>query len=92
MNRQSIIVILIGAISSLAGFWTFDFFRDRRCGELGGIWTSAARQCHLAGGETVGTITMGAMLAGIAVAALAGFTLYRAYMYATGRARAATSR
>ena len=87
MNRQSIIVILIGAIASLAGFWTFDVMRGRRCAELGGTWTSAARQCQLASGETVGVTTLVAAAAGLAVAALAGVTLYRAYTFAIGRAR-----
>jgi hypothetical protein len=92
MNRQSVIVIITGAIASLSGFWTFDHFRGRRCAELGGTWTSTTRQCQLPGGESVGATTAFAALAGLAVALLVGFTLYRAYLYATGRAQAVNTR
>lgn len=89
MNRQSLIVIIIGAIASLSGFWTFDFFRARRCAELGGTWAAAARQCRLPTGEVPGTASIMAVLAGALVAAMLGITLYRAYIFATGRARRA---
>lgn len=91
MNRQSLIVILIGAIATLSGFATVDYLRKQRCGDLQGIWTPALRECRLPSGETTGTMTIVSALIGLAIAAAVGFTLYRAYMYATGRARAAAS-
>ncbi len=92
MNRQSVIVILMGAIASISGLATADFLRQRRCGELEGIWTAADRQCLLPSGEITGTLSLGIVLAGVLVAAAAGFTLYRAYLFATGRARGLASR
>lgn len=91
MNRQSIIIILIGAIASLSGFATIDYFRRRRCAELEGAWTAAVRECRLASGEAAGTFTIGGALVGVVIAIAVGFTLYRAYMFATGRARGAAS-
>lgn len=91
MNRQSIIVILIGAIATLSGFATVDYLRKQRCGELEGIWTPALRECRLPSGEPTGTMTVAAALLGVGIALAVGFTLYRAYMFATGRARAAAS-
>lgn len=91
MNRQSIIVILIGAIASLSGFATIDYFRRRRCAELEGAWTAAARECRLVSGETPGTFTVGGVVIGLIVAIAVGLTLYRAFMFATGRARRAAS-
>lgn len=90
MNRQSIIVILIGAIASLCGFATIDFFRRRRCRELEGVWT-AARECQLVSGEAPGTFTIGGAVLGVLIGIAVGFTLYRAYLFATGRARRAAS-
>ena len=91
MNRQSIIVILIGAIASLCGFATIDYFRRRRCTELEGVWTAAVRECRLVSGETPGTFTLGGAVIGVLVGAAVGLTLYRAFMFATGRARRAAS-
>lgn len=90
MNRQSIIVILIGAIASLSGFATIDYFRRRRCAELEGVWT-AMRECRLVSGDTPGTFTIGGSALGLLVAVAVGLTLYRAYLFATGRARRAAS-
>lgn len=91
MNRQSIIVILIGAIATLAGFGTVDYLRKQRCVELEGIWTPALRECRLASGETTGTLTAISALLGVGIAVAVGFTLYRAYTFATGRAHAAAA-
>jgi hypothetical protein len=87
MNRQTVIVILIGALASLSGFATADYFMRRRCGELDGIW-DAARECRLGSGEIAGTWTIVSVIAGAGVALAVGVTLYRAYLFATGRARA----
>ena len=92
MNRQSIIVILIGAIASLSGFATVDYFRRERCAELHGTWASALRECRLATGETTGTLTAMSVVLGVAIAAAVGFTLYRAYLFVTGRAQGFASR
>jgi hypothetical protein len=92
MNRQSIIVILMGAIATLSGLTATDLLRKRRCGELQGIWTAATRECMLASGEAERTMTVGIALAGVVIGAGLGFTLYRAYLFATGRARRLASR
>ena len=91
MNRQSIIVILIGAIASFSGLATTDLLRSRRCREQLGTWTQAARECTLSSG-TADTWTAGIAVAGLLIAAGVGFMLYRAYQFATGRARGLGSR
>ena len=92
MNRQSVIVILIGAIASLSGLATTDLLRKRRCGELSGAWDGATRTCTLATGGSEGTWTAGIVLIGFLILAAVGFTLYRGYLFATGRARGLASR
>ena len=87
MNRQSIIVIIIGAIATLCGLATVDYFRRRRCGELEGTWTASLRECRLETGEAVGTLTAGSAILGVVLAVAVAFTLYRAYLFATGRVR-----
>jgi len=87
MHRQSIIVILIGAIASVSGFATIDYLRGRRCAGLQGIWSASLRECRLDTGETTGTLTVLAVVAGIAIASAVGFTLYRVHLFATGRAQ-----
>jgi hypothetical protein len=92
MNRQSVIIILIGALATFAGLATTDLLRDRRCVDLQGIWNVAARECVLASGNSANTWNLTIVLAGILIAAGVGFMLYRGYLYATGRARRLPSR
>ena len=92
MNRQSVIIILIGAIATFAGLATTDLLRDRRCGELQGMWTAAARECVLASGNSVSTWNLTIVMAGVLVGAGVGFMLYRGYLFATGRARRLATR
>ena len=92
MNRQSVIIILIGAIATFSGLATTDLLRSRRCGDLQGMWTAAARECVLPSGSATNTWTVGIGFAGVLIAAGVGFMLYRGYLFATGRARGLASR
>lgn len=87
MNRRSIIVLLIGVISALAAFATIDHFRQQRCAELFGRWVVASRQCELSSGELVGTGTIAITLGGLFVGGALAIVLYRAFLFATGRAQ-----
>lgn len=90
MNRQSIIMILIGAIATLSGLAVFDYLRGRRCAELSGAWDGASRTCRLGTGDAAGTITLLAVVGGLVVALAAGFMLYRVLTFALGRHRSAS--
>jgi hypothetical protein len=92
MNRQSLIIILIGAIATFSGLATTDLLRSRRCTELEGMWTATTRECVLQSGHSAGTWSAGIVLAGILIAGAVGFMLYRGYQFATGRARGLASR
>jgi hypothetical protein len=92
MNRQSIIVIIIGAVATLSGLAATDLLRKRRCGEFEGIWAAAVRECRLPSGEAVGTLTAGTAIIGLLIGVAVGFMLYRGYLYATGRAKRLASR
>ena len=89
MHRRSLIVVLIGILSTLGGLTTIDYLRARDCTEQAGTWLAATKKCQLAAGEIIGTGTPMIFLAGIFVAAALAFTMYRTLLFATGRAKSA---
>lgn len=80
MDRRSIIVLLIGVIASLVGALTALFLEQRRCGDAGGQWNAAARQCELSSGATAGWSGT-SLLAGVVVGVLLAVFLYRAVLF-----------
>ena len=87
--RRSVITILIGILSTLGGLTTIDYLRARSCTEQVGTWLTATKKCQLTGGEIIGTGTPMIFLAGVFVGAALAFTMYRALLFATGRAKSA---
>lgn len=87
MTRRSIIAMLIGVIASLVGLLVATRVRGDRCLARGGTWDDARRTCRVAGGaagETIAQVATG-FLAGALVALVAGFMLWRLYLFAIGR-------
>ena len=89
--RQSVLTILIGAISTLVGLTAIDYLRGRRCADLAGKWLASARQCELPSGEHVGTGTAIIFVIGAVIALGVGLMLYRAMLFASGRLRRPTT-
>lgn len=70
----------------LSGLGATTLLRRRRCEGAGGQWLDAARECRLPSGD----VLPGALAdagAGVLVALFAGFVLFRALLFATGRMR-----
>lgn len=82
-------IVLVGAIAALAGLGAAAVLRRRRCEGAGGRWLDDARECRLASGEALPSSLADAG-AGVLVALLAGFVLFRALLFATGRMRRRT--
>lgn len=78
-------VLLIGTIATLAGFGTTWYLRQRRCLGNGGSWRADTRKCELPTGELVSTVGTTDVLAGVFVALVLGFMLFRLLVAASGR-------
>ncbi|HYC51116.1 MAG TPA: hypothetical protein VEB19_08420 [Gemmatimonadaceae bacterium] len=85
MNRRAIILMLIGAIASFAGFAATSVLWQRRCTGAGGAWDQAARLCRLESGESIRIGAATDILAGIFVAAVLGFMLFRMLTFTARR-------
>lgn len=85
MTRRSIIIVLIGAIATLAGFATPALLRQRRCTGLGGAWRSGTRECLTAGGEAIEVATSSDVVIGVVVTVALGFMLFRVLLFVMGR-------
>jgi hypothetical protein len=85
MNRRAIILMLIGTIASLAGFATSALLRQRRCGAAGGQWRGSPDGCRLVSGEMVDVTAVGDLVAGVGVAVVIAFMLFRILLLVMGR-------
>jgi len=85
MNRRSLIVMLIGAVSALSGLSVATLLAQNRCVDAGGQWNAGGRECLLPGGgvEGFGAHSIGL---GLVVAVLLAFMLYRAVIFLAIRA------
>jgi hypothetical protein len=72
-------------IASIAGFATTGYLRQRDCADDGGRWHPESRLCELPNGDMLGTVSVSSVVAGIAVALLLGFMLFRASLFISGR-------
>lgn len=87
MNRRSIAVLMIGMIATIAGFATTGYVRQKECAGDGGRWHPETRLCELPSGDMVGNISVSNVIAGVVVALLLGFMLFRAFLFTSGRRR-----
>jgi hypothetical protein len=85
MNRRSIMVLLIGVISTLTGFAAAAFLEQRKCLDAGGRWDAALRKCELTTGDVTGYGSR-SIVAGVFVGVLLAITLYRTVLFFTMRA------
>jgi len=85
MKRRPIILVLIGTIVALAGSAVTVLLRQRRCAGAGGRFDAAARQCQLAGGELMDVSAVSDAIAGVVVAVVLAFMLFRIFLAAMGR-------
>lgn len=85
MNRRSIIVLLIGVLSALAGFAAAALVEQRRCADAGGSWDAAIRKCQLATGEITGFGSR-SIVSGVFVGVLVAVMLYRTIVFFAMRA------
>lgn len=85
MNRRSIIILLIGAIATLAGFATSALLRQRRCSGAGGTWHLQTRECVGAAGEQLDSAVVTDVVIGVVVAIGLAFMLFRVLLFVMGR-------
>jgi hypothetical protein len=85
MNRRSIIILLIGAIATLAGFATRALLRQRRCSRAGGEWRYEARECVTATGDRLEVAAISDAVLGILVAIGLAFMLFRVLLFVMRR-------
>ena len=88
MNRRSIILLLIGATASFGGFAATSLLWSRRCTAAGGTWDQSVRLCRIASGESLRIGEASDILAGVFVAAVLGFMLFRVLTFTARRASA----
>lgn len=84
MNRRSIIVLLIGAIATLAGFATSALLRQRRCAGSGGEWHHQTRECISLTGERIDAAATSDAVIGFMVAVGLAFVLFRVLLFVMG--------
>ena len=77
--------MLIGAIASFAGFATTSVLWQRRCTATGGAWDQGVRLCRLPTGESLRIGASTDIIAGIFVALILGFMLYRMLTFGARR-------
>lgn len=80
MNRRSLIFLLVGVISALAGGAVATFVERRRCVGAGGLWDAGARHCQLATGVPTGMSPAALAIGAVAAIFIAVF-LYRAFLF-----------
>lgn len=85
MNRRAVILMLIGAIASFAGFAATSVLWQRRCVGLGGSWDQGARLCRMVNGESVRIAATTDLVAGVIVAVVLGFMLFRMLTFTARR-------
>ena len=85
MNRRAVILMLIGAIASFAGFAATSYLWLRRCADNGGSWDQSARLCRMPTGDSVRIGAASDLVAGVVVTVLLGFMLFRLVTFAARR-------
>ena len=84
MTRRSLIQLLIGVISAIAGLAAMNAFRQDRCLDAGAQWNAATRACVGADGPLALGRSSDVIVA-IGIAIVVAFMLYRASTFAGRR-------